>query len=51
MDSMANAVPATIAEQISAEHKSCCTAATNYLEHAMRCGELLAEAEAETGRG
>src|SRR4051794_30085051 len=51
MDSNLVAVPTPIAEKINAEHEACCQAASNALDHAIRCGELLLEAKATVGHG
>jgi hypothetical protein len=47
--SQAIVLPDTIilAADICAEHEAACKAAGSALEHARRCGELLAQAKAE----
>ena len=41
----------TLAAQINAEHQACATALRTTLAHAVRAGELLAEAKAVVGHG
>ena len=42
---------ATTVAKINEAHSACCKAAGDALSHAMRCGDLLAEAKATCGHG
>lgn len=48
---MTSTLTVGLAEQINSEHAACLKAANDALEHAMRCGELLAQAKAECDHG
>jgi hypothetical protein len=40
-----------LAEEINAEHRACAVAVASAVEHAIRCGEMLAEAKKQAGHG
>ncbi|MEM1186806.1 MAG: DUF3102 domain-containing protein [Planctomycetota bacterium] len=42
---------ASYAQAIQAEHRACCAAASQSLDHAMLCGDLLSKAKAEVPHG
>ncbi|MDC0934761.1 DUF3102 domain-containing protein [Pirellulales bacterium] len=40
-----------VAQEINSEHEACCAAASQALDHAMRCGDLLLQAKGECSHG